>query len=161
APPPPPRAPKQTAPPPLPQGSLEGVRPRVISGAKPQNAAAASLRQSAAVGESYLNELLTGGLLDVAGVRVPDSDFDLKPDRRWGRSTRRAFIFLFVVLVLGIGGGGTWYWWSEKQKSEAVARLQHESQLAMPLGDFEGFETCIKKLGEALEKDKTSMLTYA
>jgi tetratricopeptide (TPR) repeat protein len=148
------------APPPPPR-SVEGVRPRIVQAAKPQNAAAASLRQSAAVGESYLNELLTGGLLDVAGVRVPDSDFDLKPDRRWGRSTRRAFIFLFVVLVLGIGGGGTWYWWSEKQKAEAVARLQHESQLAIPLGDFEGFESCLKKLGEALEKDKTSLLTYA
>jgi len=153
------RVSKPTAPPP--PISVEGIRPRIVQAAKPQNAAAASLRQSAAVGESYLNELLTGGLLDVAGVRVPDADFDLRPDRRWGRSTRRAFIFLFVVLVLGIGGGGTWYWWSEKQKAEAVARLQHESQLAMPLGDFAGFESCIKKLGEALEKDKTSLLTYA
>jgi predicted Zn-dependent protease len=147
--------------PPMPPPSPEGVRPRIVQAAKPQNAAAASLRQSAAVGESYLNDLLTGGLLDVAGVRVPDADFDLRPDRRWGRSTRRAFVFLFVVLVLGIGGGGTWYWWSEKQKAEAVARLQHESQVAIPLGDYAGFETCIKKLGEALEKDKTSLLTYA
>ena len=143
------------------QPGAEGVRPRIIQAAKPQNAAAASLRQSAAVGESYLNDLLTGGLLDVAGVRVPDADFDLRPDRRWGRSTRRAFVFLFVVLVLGIGGGGTWYWWSEKQKAEAVARLQHESQVAIPLGDYAGFETCIKKLGEALENDKASLLTYA
>jgi tetratricopeptide (TPR) repeat protein len=148
---------KPAAPPP---NNVEGVRPRIVQAAKPQNAAAASLRQSAAVGESYLNDLLTGGLLDVAGVRVPDSDFDLKPDRRWGRSTRRAFIFLFVVLVLGIGGGGTWYWWTEKQKAEAVARLQKESLLAIPLGDFQGFETCLKKLGEALEKDKTSLITY-
>jgi len=101
------RGAKPTSPPP--PMSIEGVRPRIVQAAKPQNAAAASLRQSAAVGESYLNELLTGGLLDVAGVRVPDSDFDLRPDRRWGRSTRRAFIFLFVVLVLGISGGGTWY----------------------------------------------------
>ncbi|HET7504533.1 MAG TPA: tetratricopeptide repeat protein, partial [Kofleriaceae bacterium] len=146
---------------PPPTMSLEGVRPRIVQAAKPQNAAAASLRQSAAVGESYLNELLTGGLLDVAGVRVPDADFDLRPDRRWGRSTRRAFIFLFVILVLGIGGGGTWYWWTEKQKAEAVARLQHESQLAIPAGDFQGFETCLKKLGDALEKDKTSLITYA
>jgi tetratricopeptide (TPR) repeat protein len=144
-----------------PPSGVEGVRPRIVQAARPQNAAAASLRQSAAVGESYLNDLLTGGLLDVAGVRVPDADFDLRPDRRWGRSTRRAFVFLFVVLVLGIGGGGTWYWWSEKQKSEAVARLQHESQVAIPLGDYAGFETCIKKLGEALDKDKTSLLTYA
>jgi len=153
------RGAKPTAPPP--PMSVEGVRPRIVQAAKPQNAAAASLRQSAAVGESYLNELLTGGLLDVAGVRVPDSDFDLRPDRRWGRSTRRAFIFLFVVLVLGIGGGGTWYWWSEKQTADAVARLQRESQLAIPAGDLAGFETCLKKLAEALKKDSTSVLTEA
>ncbi|HET9625414.1 MAG TPA: tetratricopeptide repeat protein [Kofleriaceae bacterium] len=158
APPPAPRSSKPSSPPP--PMSIEGVRPRIIQ-SKVQNAAAASLRQSAAVGESYLNDLLTGGLLDVAGVRVPDADFDLKPDRRWGRSTRRAFIFLFVVLVLGIGGGGTWYWWSEKQKAEAVARLQRESQVAIAGGDFEGFESCLKKMGEALDKDKTSLITYA
>jgi len=154
---PPSRNKKVTAPPPM---SVEGVRPRVIA-QKQQNAAAASLRQSAAVGENYLNDLLTGGLLDVAGVRVPDSDFDLRPDRRWGRSTRRAFIFLFVVLVLGIGGGGTWYWWTEKQKSEAVARLQKESKESIGGGDFAGLETSLKKLGDALEKDKSNALTFA
>src|SRR5262249_33875292 len=111
------RSAKPSVPPPQ-QASVDGVRPRVIA-AKAQNAAAASLRQSAAVGENYLNDLLTGGLLDVAGVRVPDSDYDLRPDRRWGRSTRRAFIFLFVVLVLGVGGGGGWWWWSNKQTREA------------------------------------------
>jgi tetratricopeptide (TPR) repeat protein len=149
---------KAAAPPPM---SVEGVRPRVVATAKPQNAAAASLRQSAAVGETYLNDLLTGGLLDVAGVRVPDSDFDLRPDRRWGRSTRRAFIFLFVVLVLGIGGGGTWYWWTEKQRSEAVARLQTESKQSIGHGDFAGLEASLKKLADALEKDKSDPLTFA
>jgi len=145
------------APPPM---SIEGVRPRVISKAKPQNAAAASLRQSAAVGENYLNDLLTGGLLDVAGVRVPDADFDLRPDRRWGRSTRRAFIFLFVVLVLGVGGGGTWYWWSEKQKSEAVARLQEEGMSLIGAGDYTGLEASRKKLLSALAMDKKHILTF-
>lgn len=153
-----PRSPKPTAPPPQ---SVEGVRPRLVSKDRPQNAAAAALRQSAAVGENYLNDLLTGGLLDVAGVRVPDNDFDLRPDRRWGRSTRRAFIFLFVVLVLGIGGGGTWYWWSEKQKAEAVARLQKESQQSIEFGDFAGLETSLRKLGESLEKDNSNILTFA
>jgi tetratricopeptide (TPR) repeat protein len=155
-----PRAQKKqvTAPPPM---SVEGVRPRVVATAKPQNAAAASLRQSAAVGETYLNDLLTGGLLDVAGVRVPDSDFDLRPDRRWGRSTRRAFIFLFVVLVLGIGGGGTWYWWTEKQKALAVATLQTESKQSIGAGDFVGLEASLKKLGDALEKDNSNLLTFA
>ncbi len=152
------RAPKQAAPPPM---SVEGVRPRLVSKAKPTNAASAALRQSAAVGESYLNDLLTGGLLDVAGVRVPDQNFDLRPERRWGRSTRRAFIFLFVVLVLGIGGGGTWYWWSEKQKSEAVARLQKESKQAIGAGDFEGLEASLKKLSDALLKDSGNVLTFA
>ena len=152
------RAPKQTAPPPM---SVEGIRPRVISKEREKNAAAASLRQSAAVGETYLNDLLTGGLLDVAGVRAPDNDFDLRPDRRWGRSTRRAFIFLFVVLVLGIGGGGTWYWWSEKQKAEAVARLQKEAKQAIGAGDFVGLENSIKKLSESLEKDSSNVLTFA
>lgn len=154
----PPRQKKMTAPPPM---SVEGVRPRVISGAKPQNAAAASLRQSASVGENYLNDLLTGGLLDVAGVRVPEADYDLRPDRRWGRSTRRAFIFLFVVLVLGIGGGGTWYWWTEHQKSEAVARLQKEAKESVASADFDSLEASLKKLGEALEKDASNPLTFA
>jgi tetratricopeptide (TPR) repeat protein len=146
---------------PMPHVNQEGVRPRVVSAARPQNAAQASLRQSAAVGENYLNELLTGGLLDVAGVRVPDSDFDLRPDRRWGRSTRRAFIFLFVVLVLGIGGGGTWYWWSEKQKALAVAQLQRDAKAALVYGDFAGLEISIGKLGEAVKKDPNNLLSFA
>lgn len=157
---PPPRVSKKVTTPP-PQMSVEGVRPRVIPTEKPHNAAASSLRQSAAVGENYLNDLLTGGLLDVAGVRVPDVEFDLRPDRRWGRSTRRAFTFLFVVLVLGIGGGGTWYWWTEKQKSEAVVRLQKESKESIGAGDFEGLEASLQKLGDALEKDKSNVLTFA
>jgi tetratricopeptide (TPR) repeat protein len=158
----------KAAPPPM---SVEGIRPRVISAQKQQNAAAASLRQSAAVGENYLNDLLTGGLLDVAGVRVPDAEFDLRPDRRWGRSTRRAFVFLFVVLVLGIGGGGTWYWWNEQQKSDAVARLQKDAKKAIGQGEYgsydptdpesHGLEAAIGKLNEALQKDKTNTLTFA
>src|SRR6185503_19330196 len=140
---------RSTQMPSMPSGEM--VRPRVVSASKEKNAAAASLRQSAAVGENYLNELLTGGMLDVAGVRVPDADFDLRPDRRWGRSTRRAFIFLFVVLVLGIGGGGTWYWWSEKQKAEVALA-------AASVADVEGD---VKELRDALEKDPTSLLTYA
>ena len=141
--------------------SIEGVRPRVLSGTKPSNAAAASLRQSAAVGETYLNDLLTGGLLDVAGVRVAEQEFDLRPDRRWGRSTRRAFIFLFVVLVLGIGGGGGWYWYSEKQKAEAVARLQKEAKTAIALGDFNGLESGLAKLRESIQTDNTNIVSFA
>jgi len=152
------RIPKPTAPPPM---SVEGIRPRIVSGQKQHNAAAASLRQSAAVGETYLNDLLTGGLLDVAGVRVPDEQYDLRPDRRWGRSTRRAFVFLFVVLVLGIGGSGTWYWWSEKQKSEAVARLQKDAKHVLGEATFDNLSESLGKLTEALKKDNANELTFA
>jgi predicted ribosomally synthesized peptide with SipW-like signal peptide len=152
--------PRQTAPPP--PTNIEGVKPRIISGAKPHNAAAAALRQSAAVGENYLNDLLTGGLLDVAGVRVPEVEFDLRPDRRWGRSTRRAFIFLFVVLVLGLGGGGTWYWWTEKEKAEAVAELQRDARIALgTTGDYDGIVKSLTKLQAALAKDPGNKLTFA
>ncbi|HEY0253986.1 MAG TPA: tetratricopeptide repeat protein, partial [Kofleriaceae bacterium] len=161
APPPPAPVPRSQPSAPPPPSNIEGVRPRVIAAAKEKNAAASALRTSAAVGENYLNELLTGGLLDVAGVRVPDSDFDLRPDRRWGRSTRRAFIFLFVVLVLGIGGGGGWYWWSEKKKAEAVANLQDEEKKSLVYGDFAGLETSIGKLDEALKIDPKNILSFA
>ena len=153
------RGPKQTAPPPM---SVEGIRPRVVSAQKQHNAAAASLRQSAAVGESYLNDLLTGGLLEVPGVRVADGDFDLRPDRRWGRSTRRAFIFLFVVLVLGIGGGGTWYWWTQRQKAEAIARYQREAKVALGnAATYDGLVASLENLGKALKEDKNDVLSRA
>lgn len=145
----------------MPAAAAEVVRPRVVSAAKQANPAAAALRQSAAVGENYLNDLLTGGLLDVAGVRVADADFDLRPDRRWGRSTRRAFIFLFTVLVLGIGGGGGAYWWNEKSKAEHVAKLQVESKTAIDHGDFAGLEASIAKLEEAIKKDSSNSLSFA
>ncbi|HEY4241523.1 MAG TPA: tetratricopeptide repeat protein [Kofleriaceae bacterium] len=158
--PPPPRMTKTSAAV-APQGqNIESVKPR-LTGAKVANAAAASLRQSAAVGENYLNELLTGGLLDVAGVRVPEQNFDLRPDRRWGRSTRRAFIFLFVVLVLGIGGGGTWYWWSEKQNAAEVVRLQNAALVQIGNGEFKGLTDASKTLSEANAKDRRSLLTPA
>jgi tetratricopeptide (TPR) repeat protein len=161
-PPPPPAAPPKprqaAAPPPA---SIEGVRPRLISANKPQNAAAAALRQSAAVGENYLNELLTGGLLDVAGVRLPDVQYDLRPDRRWGRSARRSFVFLFLLLFMGLGGGGAWYYWTEKQKTIAVARLQREAQEQVTDGSFTGLEAAVTALSTALVMDNDNPLTMA
>jgi tetratricopeptide (TPR) repeat protein len=137
------------------------VRPRVVASTKPVNAAQASLRQSAAVGENYLNDLLTGGLLDVGGVRAPDIDYDLRPDRRWGRSTTRTFVFLFVILFLGIGGGGFYWYYSEKQKEEKIARLQKEAQSLIVHGTFDGFETALDKLKSAINTDNENTLTFA
>ncbi len=146
--PPGPRTQRPTAPPPM---SVEGIKPRVIASTKQHNAAAAALRQSAAVGETYLHDLMMGGLLEIAGVRVPASDIDLRPDRRWGRSTRRGFMFLFVVLVLLVGGGGTWMWWSNKQKADSVARVTGE-KLA-PSADYALLMESLKKRVAARDKD--------
>ena len=142
-------------------GSDGPVRPRIVPKDKPVNAAAASLRQSAAVGEAYLNDLLTGGLLDVPGVRVPDGDYDLRPDRRWGRSTTRAFIFLFVVLVLGVGGGGTYWWYSEQQKAEAVAKHRATARTLMATGTWDGLTGSIDELAKALKRDDKDVRTFA
>lgn len=159
APPPPKRQVAQPAPVPVP--SIEGVRPRIIAQHKPQNAAAAALRQSAAVGENYLNELLTGGLLDVAGVRLPDVQYDLRPDRRWGRSARRTFIFLFLLMFMGLGGGGAWYYWTNKQKTLLVARLQRDSKEALADGSYDGLTSSLTKLEEALKADNDNPLSMA
>ncbi len=137
------------------------VRPRVLPQAKPINAAAASLRQSAAVGETYLNDLLTGGLLDVPGVRVPDGDYDLRPDRRWGRSTTRAFIFLFVLLVLGVGGGGGWWYYSEQQKASAVAAHRTAARALIATGTWDGLTGSLDQLTQALKRDDKNTVTFA
>ena len=155
-----PARPKNATQPPPPQ-LPPTERPRVIPKDKVQNAAAASLRQSAAVGEAYLSELLHGGLLDVAGVRVPDMDYDLRPDRRWGRSTRRAFFLLVMMVVIGATGGGTWLWWSDKQKSEAIPRANDDAMASIATGELEVMRAGAKKLADARDKDASNLLTQA
>jgi tetratricopeptide (TPR) repeat protein len=157
----PPRRPARSsvAPPVGPAG--EPVRPRVVATSKPQDAARESLRKSAAVGENYLNDLLTGGLLEVAGVRVPDVEYDLRPDRRWGRSTTRMFVVLFILMFLGLGAGGFYWWYSEKEKAAAVAKAQKEAQEKIVHGSYEGLEAALNSLGYALKKDADSTLTMA
>nr|MBP6848697.1 tetratricopeptide repeat protein [Kofleriaceae bacterium] len=161
APPAPPAPPPRAARPSVAPPPGEVVRPRIVPAAKPVNAAAASLRQSAAVGENYLNDLLTGGLLDVPGVRIPDVDYDLRPDRRWGRSTVRAFIVLFVLLVAGAGGGGYWYYFTEKQRAADVKKLRDDAATLVAQGSFDGMTGGLEKLAKALERDKKNTRTFA
>src|SRR5690606_20593857 len=137
------------------------VRPRVTPIEKPRAAAQASLRQSAAVGEHYLNNLLVGGLLDVPRVRVPEASYDLTPGRRWGRSTVRMFIYLFVLLFMGIGGAGTWYWYAEKQKSEDVERHVSAAVVLIEDGDHAQLVKADEELRAAVERDRDSSRAVA
>jgi tetratricopeptide (TPR) repeat protein len=137
------------------------VRPRVIGGIKQVNPAAEALRQSAAAGENYLNDLLTGGLLEVPGVRVPDSEFDIRPDRRWGRSAGRMFTALFVLLVLGAGGGVAWWYYSEQAKTEAVKKHRAAAAALLPSGSFDDLNGAAMQLGKALERDRKNTRTFA
>jgi tetratricopeptide (TPR) repeat protein len=138
-----------------------GVRPRVVSVEKPRDAAQASLRQSAAVGEQYLNNLLMGGLLDIPRVRVPDVNYDLAPGRRWGRSTARLFIYLFVVLFMSIGGAGAWYWYADKQRGEDVARHIETARVQIDDGEYEGLAKADQEARAAVERDRDNIYAVA
>jgi tetratricopeptide (TPR) repeat protein len=138
-----------------------GVRPRVVPVEKPRDAAQASLRQSAAVGEHYLNNLLLGGLLDVPRVRVPDAHYDLSPGRRWGRSTMRMFIYLFVLLFMGIGGAGAWYFYAEKQKSEDVDRHIKGALALIDAGEYESLSRADTETRAAIERDRSNNFAVA
>ena len=138
-----------------------GVRPRVVPVEKPRDAAQASLRQSAAVGEHYLNNLLLGGLLDVPRVRVPDAHYDLSPGRRWGRSTVRMFIYLFVILFMGIGGAGAWYFYAEKQKSEDVDRHIKGALALIDAGEYDALARADTETRAAIERDRDNTFAVA
>ncbi len=128
----------------------------MIPAAKPINAAAASLRQSAAVGEGYLNDLLTGGLLDVPGVRAADAEFDIRPDKRWGRSSTRMFIALFVVLVLAAGGGVGWYFYDQQQRQDQIAEHRATAHTGLEATTFDGIADARTHLLAALDLDPNS-----
>ncbi|HZJ69893.1 MAG TPA: hypothetical protein VFF36_03115, partial [Planctomycetota bacterium] len=138
-----------------------GVRPRVVPVEKPRDAAQASLRQSAAVGEHYLNNLLLGGLLDVPRVRVPDAHYDLSPGRRWGRSTVRMFVYLFVLLFMAIGGAGAWYFYAEKQKSEDVDRHIKGALALIDAGEYDALARADTETRAAIERDRDNTFAVA
>jgi tetratricopeptide (TPR) repeat protein len=140
--------------------SIEGVRPKLVA-AKQQNAAAAALQHSASVGENYINDLLTGGLLDVGGIVTPELQYDLRPDRRWGRTARKLFAILFVLLFASIGGGTAWYFWAKAQRAEQVAKLQKDSRTLSLASDYAGYEESLAALAKAIDKDPRNPLSNA
>lgn len=137
------------------------VRPRMIPVQKSKDAAHASLRESAAVGEQYLNQLLLGGLLDVPNVRVSDAKYDIAPGKRWGRSTVRMFIYLFVVLLAAGAGGGTWYWYANKQMAAVVARHIETAKGLTDSCDREDLAKATVEARSALNRDRSNVQTMA
>jgi tetratricopeptide (TPR) repeat protein len=147
--------------PPMNQTIPPGVRPRVMPIEKPRDAAQASLRASAAVGEHYLNNLLVAGLLEVPRVRVPEGNYDLAAGRRWGRSTVRMFIYLFVLLFMAGGGVGGWYWYAAKQRGEDVARHIAGAEGLIGSGDHDSLRRADEETRAALERDRDNPYAVA
>jgi len=132
------------------------VRPRVIEAGVKQDSGKAreALQTSAAVGEEYLNNLLTSGMLDVPNVRVPPANYSVAPDKVWGRSSRRTFIALFVLLFLGIGGATGYYIWNEKKIAKAVQGHIEKAQAAIPFGTHKGLRGALEETLAALDLDQ-------
>src|SRR5205823_3384732 len=81
--------------------------------------------------------------------------------KRWGRSTRRAFIFLFTLLVLGTGAGVGWYYYSEQRKALELAAHRKAAELAIAPATFDGLDKSMTELKSALTLDGSSTLTFA
>lgn len=152
---------RASQPPPMNQTIPPGVRPRVMPIEKPRDAAQASLRASAAVGEHYLNNLLVAGLLEVPRVRVPEANYDLAAGRRWGRSTVRMFIYLFVLLFMAGGGVGAWYWYAAKQRGEDVARHIAGAETLIGSGDHASLKRADEETRAAIERDRNNPYAVA
>jgi tetratricopeptide (TPR) repeat protein len=155
----PPKKKKKHVQPPPPGAPMP--RPRVMPAEKPRDAAHESLRQSAAVGEDYLNNLLMAGLLDMPSVNAPEAAFELAPGKRWGRSTRRAFVFLFIMLFASLGGGGYWYYYAATQRDAKVSRHIAAARQLMESGAYDDLLAAIKETQQALEQDPESRLSMA
>ena len=161
--PPPVRAPRDVDPtilPPVPaQDAMRETSPPTNPrpAGKPQHAS----RSSAAVDANYLNSLLVGGQHQAGARAASVAAYDVKPDRKWGHSTVVTFVVLFFVMFAGMAGAGAWWWWSNKQRDEAVARLQKESQQQLATGSFAGLEASIGSLRVALAKQNDNPLTFA
>ena len=147
--------------PPIDPASGMPIRPRVVSARRSEQAARDSLRRSAAVGEQYLNNLLTAGLLDVPNVRVGELSFDVNPDRRWGRSSARMFIYLFVIAGMAIAGVGTFYWYTEKQRVEDVARHLELADELIPSATYADLDKALVEIRSALKRDPSSLPAIA
>jgi len=153
-PPPSPGAKKPPAPPGKPK-----VRPRIIPSEKPTDAARGALRQSAAMGENYINNLLSNGLFDVPNVRVPESEYDLTADKHWGRSSKKMFVGLFVFFFVTIGSLGGWYFYAKKKRDKAIAQHLKATTGLLKTGTYGDVCKAIVETQKAIEQDKGNMYT--
>lgn len=131
---------------------------------KPQDGAREALRQSAAAGERYLNDLLTEGLLRLPNVRASDVQYDPTPRTHWGRGSRRVFVYLFVVIaILGAVGAG-WFFFTEHQRKEDVARHIGAARGLLASGNYADVGKAVAEATGAVDRDHQSvraLATYA
>jgi tetratricopeptide (TPR) repeat protein len=138
-----------------------GVRPRILPQEKPRDAAHAPLRQSVAVGEEYLNNLLTSGLLHVPSVPVAEVKVDVNPDARWGRSALRMFVYLFALLLVSTAGGGGWYWYTARQRDADVARHLDVARRLRTTGHLDDLTSALSEARSAIDRDRERVESVA
>ncbi|HUH03809.1 MAG TPA: tetratricopeptide repeat protein [Kofleriaceae bacterium] len=154
----PPRPKRSSAAPPQAKPS---VLPRIMPAERRPDAAKEGLRQSAAMGEDYLNNLLAGGLLEVPNVRVPADDYDPQRNRGWEPRTKRAFVFLFTLLFLGTAGGVGWYVHSTRKQAAAVAGHLDTASAKLQHASLQDLEQATRSAQAAIARDKTSLESVA
>lgn len=153
---PPKRAKKPSAAPPVRPPGAPKIQPRIMPAERRADAAKEGLKQSAAMGEEYLNNLLAGGLLDVPNVTVPAEELEFEPVKAWNPSAKRAFVFLFTLLFLGTAGGVSWYVYSEKQKTADVARHIDAALAGSQSGTHADLLLAVEQATQAMERDDKS-----
>lgn len=159
---PPPPAAKNPAPPAASsKPPTAAIRPRVLPAHKPQDGAREALHQSVAAGERYLNDLLTGGLLQLPNVRASDIRYDPTPKTHWGRGSRRVFFYLFgLIAILGAVGAG-WFFYTEHQREQDVARHIGAASDLVATGSYADVKKAVAEATEAVNRDRESIRALA
>lgn len=141
--------------------SQTDVRPRIVGLARKPNAAADSLRRSAAAGDHHLSDLLGLGLLELPGVRVPAVPLQHAPPAPWRRRHLR-FLGGVVTLAFMVLGGGVALTWYEKHQNERELRaletaIENTFVHATP-DEFDKLRTLVQ---QAKDKGRASSIVQA
>ena len=157
----PPRAPPENVRAPVPVNvdeSFPRTRPRVLAVNKPKDAAHAPLREAAAVGEDYLKQLLSQGLLNISNIDIASSGFKESSQAHW---RKKAIRFLLVLgAMLGVVGAGMtgWYFWDKSETKKQVSRELAIVGTSLTTGTLDDLQKAVQAAQRARVRDGDNVL---